>query len=60
VLAGRRTALGIDHAADAARRRETRRLPAEARVAAEGENDVALQHRFDTVKAVSELTCLLR
>src|SRR2546426_9508557 len=40
VLARRRAALGLDHAAYAARRRETRRLPAEACVAAEGESDV--------------------
>src|SRR5207248_10701436 len=40
VLARRRAALGLDHAAYAARRRETRRLPAEACVAAEGESDI--------------------
>ena len=32
---------GFDHAADAARRRETRHLPAEARFAAEGQGGVA-------------------
>jgi catechol 2,3-dioxygenase-like lactoylglutathione lyase family enzyme len=40
LLARRRAALGLDHAAYAARWRETRRLPAEACVADDGESDV--------------------